>query len=56
MKQQKKKPVKGSVRKAERIENSAAKARRLRRWRMLAAFSGAVIVICLILLYFMGEL
>ena len=56
MKQQKKKQANRPVRKAEKVENRAVKARRLRRWRLLAAFSGAVIVICLILLYFMGEL
>lgn len=40
----------------KKIENKAEKQRRLRRWRMLAVFSSAVIVICLILLLIMGEL
>lgn len=54
MKQQKK--TGKSVRKVEKIENKDAKARRLHRWRMLMVFSASLIVICLILLYFMGEL
>ncbi len=45
-----------SERRAERLRNEEMHRKRLRYWKIMVAISGSVVVICLILLLWMGEL